>query len=348
MKWADLSAEEKRIILAKVATTTGISEAAVEKDIYVCWCLQQLFTLNNTAPSMIFKGGTSLSKVYGSIQRFSEDIDITIDQHHFLKETDPLDPTLSKKKVRTLLEQLDAAVDSFAHSVLIPWLKDRVGQQSDGWCIEKGAFQTVMVTYPSVVDSLPYLSRRVAIELGARNVLEPREIHRVSSYAAAHFPMIAFPEGQSVAVLSPVRTFWEKATILHAEYHRPEPRAADRIARHWYDMAMLATHPIRDRALADIDMLANVADYKDRIYPSGWASYSTARAATLHLVPHAILSALLQNDYESMVRAGFFFSTPPTWAEILARLADLEAAIRSGNTTTALPEHAILLIISIV
>jgi hypothetical protein len=331
MKWEDLSTEEKRIVLAKVAVATGISEAAVEKDIYICWCLQQLFVLSATSPSMIFKGGTSLSKVYGSIQRFSEDIDITLDQHHFLKEANPLDPTLSKKKVRMLLEELDAAVDSFADTVLIPFLRDHVDPNNSGWQFEKGSFQTVMVTYPSVVDSLPYLSQRVAIELGARNVLEPREMHCVVPYAAAHFPMIAFPEGQSVAVLSPVRTFWEKATILHAEYHRPEPRAADRIARHWYDMARLSLHPIRDRALADMDMLPKVADYKDRIYPSGWASYDTARASTLCLVPHAALSTLLQSDYESMVRAGFFFSTPPKWTEILARLADLETAIRGND-----------------
>jgi hypothetical protein len=282
---------------------------------------------------MIFKGGTSLSKVYGSIQRFSEDIDITLDQHHFLKEADPLDPTLSKKKVRVLLEELDAAVDTFAESALIPFLKDRVNPNDSGWQFEKGAFQTVMVTYPSVVDSLPYLSQRVAIELGARNVLEPKEMHRVIPYAAAYFPMIQFPEGEFVAVLSPVRTFWEKATILHAEYHRPEPRAADRIARHWYDMAMLATHPIRERALNELDMLEQVADYKDRIYPSGWASYDTARLETLRLVPHAALSALLQADYESMVRAGFFFSTPPKWAEILARLSDLETAIQGMGAT---------------
>jgi hypothetical protein len=123
------------------------------------------------------------------------------------------------------------------------------------------------------------------------------------------------------------RTFWEKATILHAEYHRPEPRAAERIARHWYDTAMLAQHSIKERALADLAMLEMVANYKDRIYPSGWASYATARAKTLRIVPHAALHDLLKADYDDMVRAGFFFSTPLTWEEIVAVLQRLEQEI---------------------
>ena len=326
MRWLDLSLEEQSIILTKVSIATGISEAAVEKDIYVCWCLQQLFTMEKVAPSMTFKGGTSLSKVYGSIHRFSEDVDITLNQRYFLGAVDVLDSSLSKKKLRETLEQLDSDVDGFAQGTLIPALSERA---DDGWRIYKGKFQTVFVEYPTATGDIPYLSKQVAIELGARNVIEPVEIHSVAPYAASHFPMVSFPEGERVAVLSPVRTFWEKATILHAEYHRPEPRASARIARHWYDIAMLAKHPVMDRALEVPGMLESVAEYKARIYPSAWASYLTARVKTLRLVPHEGPSKLLKADYESMVRAGFFFSPPPTWGEIVETLNDLEIAIRA-------------------
>jgi hypothetical protein len=183
------------------------------------------------------------------------------------------------------------------------------------------------VRYPTVTDDGSYLSKAVAIELGARNVLEPIETHLVRPYAAEHFSAISFPDAPAVSVLSPVCTFWEKATILHAEYHRPEPRVAERIVRHWYDTAMLAQHSIKERALADLAMLEMVADYKDRIYPSGWASYATARASTLRLVPHAALHDLLKADYDDMVRAGFFFTTAPTWEEIVASLQGLEREI---------------------
>lgn len=265
MDWFTLTSEEQQIVLRKVAISTGISEAAIEKDIYVCWCLRQLFSLPAGTPSLVFKGGTSLSKVFAAIQRFSEDIDITLNQRHFLGDTDLFSAGLSKKKTRDTLEQLDAAVDRFAIETLIPLLQERCGELSGGWAIERGKFQTVLVRYPTVTAEGSYLSKSVAIELGARNVLEPVEAHLVRPYAAEHFPAITFPDAPDVSVLSPVRTFWEKATILHAEYHRPEPRAAERIARHWYDTAMLARHSIRERAIADIAMLAAVADYKDRI-----------------------------------------------------------------------------------
>ena len=327
MNWFTLTVEEQQIILRRVAITTGISEAAIEKDIYVCWCLQQLFSLPEGSPSLVFKGGTSLSKVFGAIRRFSEDIDITLNQRFFLGDTDVLLPGLSKKKIRDILEQLDAAVDRFAVETLAPLLQERCAALSGQWSVERGRFQTVLVRYPTVTDDDPYLSKEVAIEPGARNVLEPLETHPICPYAAEHFPMLSFPESPAASVLSPVRTFWEKATILHAEYHRPEPRAAERIARHWYDTAMLAQHSIKERALADLEMLEMVANYKDRIYPSGWASYATARAKTLRIVPHAALHDLLKADYDDMVRAGFFFSTPLTWEEIVAVLQRLEQEI---------------------
>lgn len=327
MNWFTLTVEEQKIILRKVAITTGISETAIEKDIYVCWCLRQLFSLPVGTPSMVFKGGTSLSKVFGVIDRFSEDVDITLNQKHFLGETDILPPRSSKKKIRDILKQLDAAVEQFALETLIPFLQQRCAVLSDGWSVEYGKFQTVLVRYPSVTDDGRYLSKIVAIELGARNVIEPIETHLVRPYAAEHFPAISFPDAPTVSVLSPVRTFWEKATILHAEYHRPEPRASDRIARHWYDTAMLARHSIKDRALADIAMLEMVADYKNLVYPSGWASYATARAKTLRLVPHAALCDLLKTDYDHMVRAGFFFTTPLKWEEIIVLLQRLEQEI---------------------
>jgi hypothetical protein len=324
MDWFNLKDEEKLVILSRVAVATGISEAAIEKDIYVCWCLQQLFGDRSAEPTMIFKGGTSLSKVYAAINRFSEDIDITISPKYFFPELDIHSPSLSKKKLKGYLEAIDEAVSSFAINTLITSLTDNPPK---GLRLSLGNSQTIYVEYSSVADDMPYFLKRVAIELGARNVIEPVEVHAVAPYAAEHFPQVVFPVAVRVNVLSPVRTFWEKATILHAEYHRPESRATDRIARHWYDMAMLGQHAIRDRALSSIDMLGLVAEYKDRIYPCSWASYGTACRNTLRLVPHKDLSVKLNADYVSMIRAGFFFSKAPSWECVLDNLRNLEVQI---------------------
>lgn len=325
--YAALSPKEKREIFLRTGEALGVSPVVIEKDLYVCWCLQQLFAMDRDAPTLLFKGGTSLSKVFQVIGRFSEDIDITIDNRSLPLTADLYDPTLSRTRIKKLLEEVDVAAATFTRDILLPTIQAQAATVPEIQEVSISTPATIEVLYSSLLPAQGYVLPRILIECGARNVQEPREAHSIRTYAAEHFPTITFPDAPDVSVLSPVRTFWEKATILHAEYHRPEPRAAERIARHWYDTAMLARHSIRERAIADIAMLAAVADYKDRIYPSGWASYATARAKTLRLSPHAALHDLLKADYDDMVRAGFFFDTPLTWEEIVTTLRELEREI---------------------
>lgn len=325
--YSSLSPKEKREIFLRAGEALGVSPVVIEKDLYVCWCLQQLFGTVKNEPTLLFKGGTSLSKVFRVVGRFSEDIDITIDNRALPLTADLYDPTHSRTRIKKLLEEVDMAAATFTRDVLLPILQAQATALPEIQEVTISTPATIEVRYRSLLPTQVYILPRILIECGARNVQEPREIHRIQTYAAEHFPAISFPDAPAVSVLSPVRTFWEKATILHAEYHRPEPRVAERIARHWYDTAMLAQHSIKERALADMEMLEMVANYKDRIYPSGWASYATARAKTLRIVPHAALHDLLKADYDDMVRAGFFFSTPLTWEEIVAVLQRLEQEI---------------------
>jgi hypothetical protein len=129
-----------------------------------------------------------------------------------------------------------------------------------------------------------------------------------------------------VAVLGAKRTFWEKATILHAEYHRGEPRKdTDRLSRHYYDLAMLARGPVREEALGNTALLLQVARHKELFYPASWANYAEARPGTLRLAPHPALARSLEADYRRM--AEMFFAPPPPFAEVLATIAELEQAI---------------------
>jgi len=331
----DLTDEERQAVFEQSARQLGWSARILEKDLWVCWTLRQLFALPAGSPSLTFKGGTSLSKVFGAIRRFSEDVDITVDYRSFGISPDPADPSVSQTQAERIFDQFGERVREFAENLLVPVLSERLqevspGTRNDVTLLDDG--QTIELAFPKVTDtSASSLKDVVRIELGARNTTEPNEPHQVSAEVQGTFPNIAFPAAR-VVVLSPVRTFWEKATILHAEYHRQKPlRGADRMARHWYDLATLADHMIGEAALKKTDMLIAVANHKKRFFRAGWASYDTARPGTLRLVPEKDLEAALRADFNEMVQGGMFFETPPSFDAILERLTRLERQINRGK-----------------
>ncbi len=140
------------------------------------------------------------------------------------------------------------------------------------------------------------------------------------------FPNVIVEGDVGVVALLAKRTFWEKATILHAEYHRPlEKLLPERYSRHYYDVAMLAQKPTRGEALSDIALLAEVVKHKETFYPAAWAQYALARRGSLRLVPQAERMAALERDYRNM--GVMIFGEPPAFAEIIETLGNLENEI---------------------
>jgi hypothetical protein len=154
----------------------------------------------------------------------------------------------------------------------------------------------------------------------------PRDRFIVRAFAAEEFPAVFAEPDVAVTSLLAKRTFWEKATILHAEFHRPAEKAMpDRYSRHYYDLAMLAQSPVRAEALADLALLDQVVLHKETFYPSGWARYDLARIGSLRLVPPEERRAALERDYRSM--SVMIFGQPPPFGEIMEVLAALEQDI---------------------
>ena len=170
-----------------------------------------------------------------------------------------------------------------------------------------------------------YVSRVVRIECGAKADLWPVTKATITPYVAEAYPRIT-DTSVPVRALAIERTFWEKATILHAEYHRPAEKALpDRYSRHYYDLAMLAQSPVRAEALADLALLDQVVRHKETFYPSGWARYDLARVGSLRLVPPDERRAALERDYRSM--SVMIFGQPPPFGKIIEVLATLEQEI---------------------
>lgn len=308
----------------------------MEKDFWVCWTLKRLFALSLDA-GLIFKGGTSLSKVFGIIRRFSEDIDVSVDRHAlgFTGERDP--ERVSRKRAKHLIEEeLKAACEAWITEQLVPALRSEAAHllnAGDTWAvtIDGEDRQCVLWEYPRSLrtveyDRLPYLNPVVRIELGARSDHWPASTATVRPFSAETIPDVFTAPECEVKALNAERTFWEKATLLHAEFNRPESKDyPPRLARHYYDMVMLADSPAKDLALANVDLLHRVAQHNQLFFRSGWASYDTAVQGTLRVVPHERLASVLRRDYGEMT--DLFFDSPPTFDHLLEALAALEAEI---------------------
>lgn len=309
----------------------------IEKDFWVCWALKRVFELEAPKAGIIFKGGTSLSKAYGAIHRFSEDIDLSLDRSDlgFSGETDPASDDLSKRKRKALLSELSEVSAETVQGPLREAIKAQMQNALPGEEIEllvsEEDPQTLIFNYPASLPPPPggaYLQDKVKLEFGARSDHLPAETRTLTPYAAQQYPDL-FPEPEvSVKTLGIERTFWEKATILHMLHYMSDDKdLAKDMSRHYYDMGQLALLDVRDKALGDLELLSKVAQHKNRFFAAAWAKYDEAAPPTLKLLPGAELQKKLRADYSAMRE--MIFGDEPTFDDILAVLAELETSINA-------------------
>lgn len=325
-----LEPEEQSQIYRALAPQLARSPVVLEKDVWVCWVLQTLFTMPGRLP-MAFKGGTSLSKVFGAIARFSEDVDITLDYRGLDGTFDPFAEGVSRNRLKKFSEDLKCFVRDHAHCVVAPHFQKMLAAEfdADSFRLEvSDDGEQLRVHYPTVLEAPgDYVGNSVLIEFGGRNITEPNEEHEVQPDIAEHVAELEFPRS-TVSVLSPARTFWEKATLMHVECQRSEFRTgAERLSRHWYDLAMLADQAHGQAAVADRALLADVVKHKKVFYNASYANYDACLTGQIKLTPEDAALAALRDDFHRMIGAGMFIGEPPTFDVIVDRLRELETTI---------------------
>ena len=290
-KFVSLDVKDKRAYFEVAAANLNIMPQFIEKDFWVCWILKVLFSLPEVGTHLTFKGGTSLSKCYNVIKRFSEDIDISIERS-FLSGAKAIEPGKDKsiKENQKRLKELQAVCRTKINDVIVPGLKQAIAAalpDKKEWNIvldEKDPDgQTVLFTFPhamiSTVES--YVKSFVKIEFGARADHWPVETAAVVPYIV-NVPGERVVKGVSVRVLAAERTFWEKATILHMIYHRPlEKNVPPRMSRHYYDIYAMTDSPIYKKALKHISLLKDVADHKTLFFRDNKAHYEEAASSII-------------------------------------------------------------------
>ena len=322
---ANLPAGQRRELFQESAHARGMNPAVIEKDFWVCWVLKQLFADSELGGRLVFKGGTSLSKVFGVIDRFSEDIDLVLDWRllgYGEDQEDPYQDFESKGKQDRFNKGMNQKAAAYISGSLVSKLQGLFAICHDvKVAVDTGDPHAMNVKYPAAF-SQDYLRPEVRLEIGPLASWVPSARHNIRPYSADIFPEVFEAPDCPVVAISAERTFWEKATILHQEAHR-DGVTPQRYSRHYYDTHRLATSPIRERALGDLALLGQVVEFKQRFYPCGWAHYEDAKPGTFRLMPGDERLQTLRRDYRDM-KLMIFGETPDfeTMMDTLKRLED--------------------------
>lgn len=320
---ARLSSVERRELFAETAARKGMTPAIVEKDFWVCWALGRLFAHPELSRLLMFKGGTSLSKVFNLIERFSEDIDLILDWRVVVGEDDP-----RAERSATKQEAMNKAIEAKAVDYIGGEMLAMISGAVDPICrcaVVADDLHALNVIYPAAFSDA-YLRPEVRLEIGPLAAWMPYDHYRITPYAAEAFPQQFKQADCAVQAIRAERTFWEKATILHHEANRLESSTQPlRYSRHYYDLAMMAAAPVKDAALADLALLEDVVAFKQRFYRRPWARYEDAKPGTLRLVPSGHVLATVEKDYVQM--RNMIFGRYPEFGEIMETLRKLETEI---------------------
>ena len=333
-----LPASRRLLAFQQVDETMGLQAASVEKDFWVCWTLRELFSLPGIGEQLTFKGGTSLSKAWKLIERFSEDIDIIVDKEVLgFGGDDAPDQAPSNKQRKARLEGLMNACREWVQGTLQPALTSRIQETlgDTGWQIEVDPDipdgQCLLFHYPSVfaANSAGYVRPVVKIELGARSDDWPAEEKPILPYVTEQFPAFDPAPAFNVRVLAAERTFWEKACLLHEETFRPagKPRKI-RMARHYYDLWCLLRAGVGEKALAQTALFQRVAEHRELFFRFSWVDYTTHKPGTFRLTPPPEHLANWKSDYTEMLGPMFFGDTP-TFDELMTAAADFETTFNA-------------------
>jgi hypothetical protein len=337
-RFLNLNSQDQNDVLEIVRSKTGRPAHLLEKDVWVVWTLAALFE-SPLADNVTFKGGTSLSKAYKVIDRFSEDIDLTYDIRKLIPDLidgeDALPATRSQagKWTKAVRDRLPGWISS----QITPVLQAALTRDQLTATVEIGGAERdkVILHYPAQQHGTGYVSPSVVLEFGARATGEPHAILPVVCDMEGHITDISFPRARPI-VMSVARTFWEKATAAHV-YCAQHRIRSERYARHWYDLAALARSDYFVGAIVDKPLAHAVARHKSFFFiekdvAGNIIDYTRAVAGHLQIVPKGDALSALADDYAKMVEDHVMLGDSIPFDQLMQTCQEIETL---ANQTTA-------------
>jgi hypothetical protein len=333
------SEADRRDLFVGTAARLGTAVQNVEKDFWVCWVLDALFNgLPVQGPRLLFKGGTSLSKAFGLISRFSEDIDITVFRDDLGQHAEPAElEALSGKQRRLRLNAIRDACQAFIQGDFDTGLRAcAAGFIQQGFTLEADPDdadgQSLLLWYPAATTRADdYIRSAVKIESGAKSALDPHTIATVIPYVADDLPHLDL-RVNNVTTVEPERTFWDKIVILHGLRQWYERRGelrhgGQRVSRHYYDVHQLLRSPQAMGWMANVALAEDCARHARLFFGSADLGLDLARHGSFTLMPSAAMREALRRDYAAM--AGMIFRDVPARDDVLASVEQVEATINA-------------------
>lgn len=324
--WINLTNEQRIQVLEQTGIAKGLPAFVIEKDWWVCILLKAIFQ-SQYAESIIFKGGTSLSKAYHLIDRFSEDIDLIIDRN--LLGFDILDSGSKIKKLRKASGSfiINEFREELMHQLLLMGISDthyeiRYNNHVD----DTSDPNTLEIYYQSVVPvSNAYIQQRVLLEMGARSLTEPSEKKSITSSIDDNYRDLPFSEPSfDVQVVVPTRTFIEKVLLLHEEFSKPINRIrTDRLTRHFYDLDKMMEAGFGEKAIVDDELFETIVQHRKTVTPLRGIDYSNHKKGKLKIIPPIEILTNWEDDYKTM-QEHMIVGESLNWKDLLESIKNIE------------------------
>ena len=300
--WLALPKEEQIQLFTQIGVRTNLPPQAVEKDAWVTLILRMIFT-SELASHLIFKGGTSLSKAFNLIERFSEDIDLGIDRNYL-----GFEGHLSKGQIRKLRRACHTFVSNDLYELLLKQLTDYgIDDNLYEMVVENTQVsdqdpETIKVNYQSLFEDVSYLPKRVLIEVSARSLIEPNQEVVIKSMIDEHYPETDFSEEDfTVNATSPQKTFLEKLILLHEEFQKPKEKIRHlRMSRHFYDIGQILNSDYSVKALKNTTLFESIIAHRSVLTPMKTTDYNGLTLKNINIIPPDEFIENYKSDYKEM------------------------------------------------
>lgn len=329
-KWLAIPEDRKIKAYTQIAENTGMASHAVEKDWWVVQVLSTIFEMES-GNHLVFKGGTSLSKAWGLINRFSEDVDLAIDRSFLGFEGE-----LRKKEITALRKKANLFITESFFPELQQKMFDK-GFENLRWEIldSKESDQDpkiIMMYYTNAIESPGYLQPKVQIEIGCRSLREPFKTQKINAMVDEHYPDADFAMPYiEVPTVIPERTFLEKIFLLHEEFSKPAQNIrVQRLSRHLYDVYQLSKTTIALNALADKKLYETIVNHRHQFTRVSGVDYNLHQPQTLNPIPPDAIIKAWEADYNTMLTE-MIYGDAPSFNVLMKRLIDLKAEINGLN-----------------
>ena len=310
-RWYNIPAQTKANAYIQIAEMTGMAPYAVEKDWWVVQTLANIYELEIGA-HLVFKGGTSLSKAWRLIDRFSEDIDLAVNRKFLGLKGD-----LSRTQVANLRKAANAYITDKFYPDLIAKFKEKGLAEAAFQIIDAETTdqdpRIIEVYYPNVIATPGYIQPRVQIEIGCRSLREPFTIKSFSSLVDEYYPDTAFALAPiNVPVVNPERTLLEKVFLLHEEFKRPNEKIrVDRLSRHLYDIYQLSKSEFADKVFENKELYETIVNHRYKFTRVGGVDYNQHQPKHINPIPASDLIDAWKRDYTKMQEQMIYGDSPP-------------------------------------